>query len=159
MQFHSRDIKSYSDLLINVSPPRKKMAFWHKICFFLNAGIFWMNIFQTAFRNFRQESGFLTLLIVEKRHSFHFTSKIGRAYFSFLKMGEMHLWLLKNKERQSAAPFEKRKIWTLLNFVKRLFSSFWILWRVRFPHLEFCEESIYLMLNFVKCLKMDSISP
>ena len=40
-----------------------------------------MHIFQTTFRDFRQESGFLTLLLVEKGQSLLFTSKKGKGLF------------------------------------------------------------------------------
>ena len=50
-------------------------------------------------------------------------------------------------------------VFLILNFVKRPFSSCWILRRVRFSHVKFCEESIFLMLNFVNCPKTDSIFP
>ena len=93
--------------------------------------------FQIAFHNFWQESGFFAQLMMKQGHSL----------------------LLISKKRQDMALFEKRKTWILSNFVTSLFFSFWILWKIHFFHIEFCEEFVFLMLNFVKCLKMDSISP
>ena len=76
--------------------------------------------------------------------------------FSFLKKGRAndraHLWLQKKKSVQDAAPFEKCKTWTILNFVKSLFFScfifvkglffwYWILWKDCFSIAEFCEIS------------------
>ena len=48
---------------------------------FSSAGIFRTDIFQIAFRNFRQESGFLALLMVEKGQGLLFASKKGKGLF------------------------------------------------------------------------------
>ena len=69
----------------------------------------------------------------------------------------MHIWLL--KEEQGAASSKKHETWTLLNFLKSPFFSYSILWRIHFSHIEFCEKSVFLKLNFVKCPKMESIPP
>ena len=119
-----------------------------------------MHNFQIAFLDFWQESGFLALLMVEKGQGLLFTSKKRKSLFMTSKKGRAHFWILK-KWGVGAAPSEKRKyeLWMLLNFAKSPFFSYWILWRIRFSHTEFCEESVFLMLNFVKCLKTDSIFP
>ena len=44
----------------------------------------------------------------------------------------------------------EESIFLKLNFMKSPFSSYWILWKIRFSLIEFCEESIFLKLNFVK---------
>ena len=85
--------------------------------------------------------------------------KKDRAFFSLLKKDRVHFRLKKKKKRQGTVSSEKHKTWTLSNFVKILFSWKWILWRIHFSHIEFCDESIFLMLKFVKCPKMVSISP
>ena len=38
----------------------------------------------------------------------------------------------------------------ILNFEKSLFFWQWILWRVRFFDIEFCEESVFQIMNFVR---------
>ena len=64
--------------------------------------------------------------------------KKGRAYFWLLKKGRAHFWLLK-KWGVGVAPSEKHK-----------HERYLILWRVRFSHIEFCEKSVFLILNFVR---------
>ena len=80
-------------------------------------------------------------------------------FFSLLKK-EKGLFLT-SKKRHGAFLTSKikmgrcgtlQKIWTLLNFVKNLFFSYWISLITHFPHIEFCKESIFLILNFVKNL-------
>ena len=74
--------------------------------------------------------------------------KKARAYYLLLKKGRGHFWLL--KKVQGTASSEKHETWILLNFERSQFFSFCILWRVRFSHFAFCEESVFLILNFVK---------
>ena len=98
----SRDIRSYSDLLINVSPPTNKMGFGTKSTvfkwgltqnlLFSSAGIFRMHILQAIFHHFRQESGLFTLLMMEKDQKF--TSKKGQGAF----------WTSKKKGRARCLP-------------------------------------------------------
>ena len=52
---------------------------------FLRAGIFRAQIFQIAFRSFRQESGFRALLMVEKGQGLLFTSKKEKGLFLISK--------------------------------------------------------------------------
>ena len=57
-----------------------------KILLFLSAGVFQTHIFQIALCDFRQESGFLAVLTVEKGQGLFFTSKKReRLIFDFLK--------------------------------------------------------------------------
>ena len=121
MHNRGRCIKSYSPLLLNVSPCRNKMAFWCKICCFWMYEFFRMFTFQVAFSDFRQESSFLALLMVEKGQGLFFiseksqcaflTSKKGQGTILTFIKGRVHVWLL--KKGQGAAPAEKRKTWTL----------------------------------------------
>ena len=67
------------------------MAFWGQNLLFLSAGILQMHIFQIAFCDFRQESGFLALLIVEKGQGLLFTSKKGKGLFLISKKGQAAL--------------------------------------------------------------------
>ena len=122
-------IKSYWGPSINVSPFRNKMAFWCKIhCFWVQE--FFKHIFLIAFHNFCQESSFLALLMVRKK---------GNAYFLLLKMGRVNFWLLKKRKGMVQHPPKN---------VKPEYYS--ILPRISFPHSEFCKESVFLILNFVK---------
>ena len=125
---------------------------------FLSAWIFLTYIFQIAFRDFQQESSFLALLMVEKGHGLLFSSKTGKGLFLTSKNGQ-GTFLTSNFWLRRCCALRKTQTWTLLNFVKSPFFSYWILWRVRFPHIEFREESVFLMLNFVKCPKTHSVSP
>ena len=132
-----RVIKSYSDLLINVSPSRNKMAFWHIICCFWVQEFSESIFFKHNFSIFRRNPAFLPCWWWKK----------AKTYFSLLKKG------------QGAAQSEKPKKWTLLNFVKGPFFSYWIIWSVCFSPIEFCEKSVFFMWNFVKCPKTEAVSP
>ena len=62
-----------------------------------------------------------------------------------------------SKKRKGTFLTSKKKVLGVAPSEKRKHEQYWILWKVHFPHIEFCEESVFLMLNFVKCLKTDSI--
>ena len=81
--------------------------------------------------------------------------KKSRAYFSRLKKGHGAFVTSKIK-KQTVAPSKR----IILNFVKNPLFSYWILWRVHFPHTEFCEESVSLIvvMNRTMCLLKDYIS-
>ena len=87
MHNRSRGIKSYSPLLLNVSPCRNKMAFWRKICCFWVQEFFRTHTFHVEFG---RNPAFSPYRWWEK----------GRAYFSFLKKAGCFLtskWLVTEK--------------------------------------------------------------
>ena len=99
---------------INVSPSRNKMVDLAQNLLFLSAGIFQMNIFLVAFHDFRQETGFLPLLIVVKGQGLFFTSKNGRGAFE----------ISKKRGRVRLRRPSKNVKYEHLNFVKSPFSPY-----------------------------------
>ena len=97
MQNCDRGIKSYSPLLLKVSPSRNKMALWHKICCFSVQEFSQTHIFQEPFHDFRQESGFLALLMAGKGQGLFFTSEKGQGAFLTSKKGQGAILSLKKK--------------------------------------------------------------
>ena len=82
LSMHNRghNIKCYLSLLINVSTPRNKRAFWCKI-------------FLMPLLDFQQESGFLALLMVKKEKGLLFTSKNGQDAFFTSKKRAGHIFV------------------------------------------------------------------
>ena len=85
-------------------------------------------------------------MFLKKGTYFWFLQK-GRAHFWLLNKGELMLCTLKNVNMK-ATKFCDKSIFLILNFVKNLFSSYWILWRVGFSHIKFCEESVFFNVEF-----------
>ena len=121
-----RDIKSYSDLLINVSPSRNKMAFWRKICCFRVQEFYRTHTFQAEFYDFRQESSFLALLKVGKGQGLFFIFEKGQGAFLTSKKGQGAILIfnrrqgafLTSKKRQGAILTFKRRQGAFFNFKK-----------------------------------------
>ena len=127
MHNSSRGIKSYSPLLLNVSPFRNKMAFWRKVCCFWAQEFSRTHTFQIAFYGFWQESSFLALLIVEKKQGLFFnpekglgaflTSKKEQDAILTLKKGRVHFWLLKKGRMWHPAKNVKHEHYVIVWFL------------------------------------------
>ena len=75
---------------------------------FLSAGIFRMHIFQLAFRDFWQESGFLALLMMKKGQGLLFISIKGKGLFLTSKIGQSTFLTSKKMGGVGVTPSEKQ---------------------------------------------------
>ena len=125
MYNRGHEIKSYSPLLLNVTPCRNKMTFWYKICCFWAQEFFWAHTFQVEFYDFRQESSFLILLMVRKGQGFFFISEKGQGAFLISKKQQGAI-LIFEKRQGIFSTFEK-KARRIFDFWKKGRAYFWLL--------------------------------
>ena len=157
---HNRgcDIKSYSPLLLNVSPCKNKMVFWRKICCFWVQEFSRTHTFQVAFYDFWQESNFLTSLMVGKGQGLFFIFEKGQVTFLTSKKGQGAI--LTSKKRQGTFLTFKKRQGAFLT-LKKGRVHFWLLkkGRARHPvknakheHYSWFMIIVFALLYFLKCL-------